>query len=113
MQSIRLKAARNQVGRRPVANQAMRRATMVNEQIQEGFGVFSGNGEKAFGAVRQVQTSPTPHLVVYVENAGDFIVGPEAIVSVHLQKVTVDPSKLDLKLRTAIGHAHDAEDPAI
>ncbi len=86
---------------------------MTNEQIQEGFGVFAGDGETAFGAVRKVQTTPTPSLVVYVENAGDFVIGADAVVSVHLQKVIVDPSRLDPQLRTAIGHAHDAEDPAI
>jgi hypothetical protein len=30
---------------------------------------------------------------------------------VHSGKVIVDPAKLDQKLRRAIGHAHDAEDP--
>ena len=86
---------------------------MMNEQIQEGFGVFAHDGEKPFGAVRKVQTSPTPALIVYVENAGDFVIGADAIKSVHLQKVIVDPAKLDTKLRIAIGHAHDAEDPTL
>jgi hypothetical protein len=30
---------------------------------------------------------------------------------VHSQKVIVDKHKLDRRLRQAIGHAHDAEDP--
>ena len=85
---------------------------MINEQIQEGFGVFTADGEKAFGAVRHVQSDP-PALIIYVENSGDFTIGPSAITAVHPQKVMVDAAKLDRDLRTAIGHAHDAEDPAL
>ena len=39
------------------------------ETIQEGFDVFVHDGEKAFGAVRQVHAHG---ITVYVENAGDF-----------------------------------------
>ena len=86
---------------------------MTNEQVQEGFGVFAADGDVAFGAVRQVQITPTPALIVYVENAGDFVIDASAIKSVHLQKVLVDPTKLDRRLQEAIGHAHDAEDPTL
>jgi hypothetical protein len=51
--------------------------------------------------------------VVYVENAGDFVVSLDAVEAVHSQKVIVDCAKLDKRLRQAIGHAHDAEDPRI
>ena len=84
---------------------------MINEQIQEGFGVFAGEHEKAFGAVRQISLKPQPSLVVYVENAGDFVITADAVTAVHQQKVIVDPKKLDARLRNAIGHAHEAEDP--
>ena len=86
---------------------------MMNEPIQEGFGVFAADGDVAFGAVRQVLTTPTAAIVVYVENAGDFVIQSGAIKSVHLQKVLVDPAKLDRRLQEAIGHAHDAEDPSL
>lgn len=86
---------------------------MINEQIQEGFGVFTAEGEKPFGAVRKVTMTPTPSLTVYVENAGDFIIEAAAVTAVHPQKVMVDPSKLDRRLRSAIGHAHDAEDMSL
>jgi hypothetical protein len=46
---------------------------------------------------------------VYVENAGDFYVPIESVVSVQSEKVTFDCKKLDPRLRAAIGHAHDAE----
>ena len=46
---------------------------------------------------------------VYVENAGDFQVPVDAVVSVQSEKVTFDCRKLEPGLRSAIGHAHDAE----
>ncbi len=82
---------------------------MTNEQIQQGFGVFTGDHEKAFGAVRQITEKPAT-LTVYVENAGDFVIGAEAVIAVHMQKVIVNPAKLDHELRTAIANAHKAED---
>jgi hypothetical protein len=85
----------------------------MREQIQEGFEVFVSDGEHAFGAVRQVAPHGRPELVVYVENAGDFFVPLAAVEAVHSQKVIVSCSKLDARLRRAIGHAHDAEDPNI
>jgi hypothetical protein len=48
-------------------------------------------------------------VTVYVENAGDFHVPVDAVVSVHSQKVTFDCKKLEPTLRAAIGHANDAE----
>ena len=52
-----------------------------------------------------------PELVIYVENAGDFVVSLEAVEAVHAQKVIVNCGKLEPRLREAIGHAHDAEAP--
>ena len=86
---------------------------MVNAPIQEGFEVFVSDDDKAFGAVRQVRPHGRSELVVYVENAGDFTIPFAAISAVHSQKVIVDCDKLDHRLRKAIGHAHDAEDPRI
>jgi hypothetical protein len=51
--------------------------------------------------------------VVYVENAGDFVVPLAAVDAVHEKKVIVNCDKLDRDLRIAIGHAHDAEVPDI
>jgi len=86
---------------------------MANEQIQEGFEVFVSDADKPFGAVRQVSPHGRKELVVYVENAGDFTVALSAVKAVHSQKVIVDCDKLDPRLRKAIGHAHDSEDPKI
>jgi hypothetical protein len=86
---------------------------MVNEPIQEGFEVFLSDHDKAFGAVRQVAPHGKPEIIVYVENWGDFTVALDAVKAVHSQKVIVERGKLDRKLRQAIGHAHDAEDPKL
>src|SRR5215831_13196923 len=86
-----------------------RELTMANAPIEEGYEVFLSDHDKPFGAVRVV----APELIVYVENAGEFTLPPEAVSAVHAQKVIVERAKLDRKLRQAIAHAHDAEDPDI
>jgi len=83
---------------------------MLEEPIQEGFDVFVHDGDKAVGAVRKV--SPRD-FVVYVENAGDFVVPLSAVKEVQAEKVVLDCSKLEHRLRRAIGHAHEHEDPNI
>jgi len=84
-----------------------------DEPIGEGFDVFVHDGDKAFGAVREVAPHGRPELVVYVENAGDFTVPLDAVASVHSDKVILNCGKLDYRLRRAIGHAHEGEDPRI
>ena len=81
---------------------------MLHEKIREGFDVFAHDGEKAFGAVRQVRGR---EIVVYVENAGDFVIPLAALKDVHDEKVIVECGKLDISLRRAIGHAHEGERP--
>ena len=83
------------------------------DAIQEGFEVFVSDHDKAFGAVRQISRHGGGELVIYVENAGDFTVPLGAVAAVHAQKVVLDPARLDKRLREAIKHAHDAEDPRI
>jgi hypothetical protein len=50
-------------------------------------------------------------LVIYIENAGDFIASLTAVKAIHFCKVILNCDHLDLHLCTAIGHAQDAEDP--
>ena len=76
------------------------------EQVQVGYQTFVADGDSEFGAVRRVSRDG---LVVYVENAGEFTVSWDAVRDVHYQKVVLDCRKLDPGLRSAIGHAHDAE----
>ena len=83
----------------------------MRENIEVGYQTFVSDGGEEFGAVRQVAPHGRPELVIYVENAGDFVVPLEAVEAVHAQKVIVDCGKLEQRLREAIGHAHDAEEP--
>ena len=82
----------------------------MRETIEVGYQAFVSDGGEEFGAIRAI--SPDG-LVVYVENAGEFRVPLDAVKEVHSQKVIFDCSKLDRRLRRAIGHAHDAEVPRL
>ena len=86
---------------------------MAREAIQEGFEVFASEEGKPFGAVRQVSPHGRPELVIYVENSGEYTIPLDAVAAVHPQKIVLNVAKLDKRLRAAIGHAHDAEDPDI
>lgn len=86
---------------------------MAGERIEVDFEVYLHDGEVAFGAVRQLRPGGRPEMVVYVENAGDFIVPLAAVRDVHDGKVVLDGAKIDQTLKEAIRHAHTAEDPNI
>ena len=83
----------------------------MQEKIQIGFQTFASDGGEEFGAVRQLASKEHPHLVIYVENAGEFTVPLDAVEAVHSEKVILNCKMLDAKLRRAIGHAHDKEEP--
>jgi len=83
---------------------------VMREQISEGFMVFLSDGDEGIGSVREVRHG-LPELLVYIENAGDFVVPRSAIKAVHSGKVVLDFDQLDLRLRNAIRHARDSEDP--
>lgn len=80
------------------------------QTIQEGFMVFTADGATGIGSVREVRRAQS-QVVLYIENAGDFVVPFADIRDVHSDKVVLDLERLDPALRAAIGHAHDAEDP--
>ena len=82
----------------------------MHDKIQAGFDVFVHDGEKSFGAVRQVRKT---ELVVYIENAGDFEIPLSAVKDAEAGKVILDSGKLDAKLKDAIRRAHSGEDPRI
>src|SRR4030095_10730189 len=83
----------------------------MREAIEIGYQAFVSDGGEEFGAVREVSPNGRPELVIYVENAGEFVVPLSAVESVHSQKVILNCGKLERRLRRAIGHAHDAEEP--
>ena len=80
----------------------------MTENIEEGFMAFLADGREGIGAVREV--SPTS-IVIYIENAGEFIIPRTAVKDVHSEKVILKQESLDRRLLAAIGHAHDSEDP--
>ena len=83
----------------------------MQEAIEIGYQTFFFFFGEEFGAVREVSPNGRPELVIYVENAGEFVVPLSAVESVHSQKVILNCGKLERRLRRAIGHAHDAEEP--
>jgi hypothetical protein len=82
----------------------------MNEPIEKGFMVFIAEGHEGIGAVREVTRD---HIVIYVENGGEFTVPLGAVRKVHDEKVILDPRQLDKALLSAVGHAHDSEDPKL
>ena len=82
----------------------------MHERIREGFDVFLHDGEKSFGAVRQVRRDA---ILVYVENAGDFEIPLSAVKDTEAEKVILDAHRLDAKVKDAIRRAHVGEDPRI
>jgi hypothetical protein len=82
----------------------------MREQISVGFMVFVADGEEGIGSVREIRHG-LPEMVVYIENAGDFVIPLSTIKDVHSGKVVLDLERLDLRLRNAIRHARDSEDP--
>ena len=82
----------------------------MRETIEIGYQAFASDGGEEFGAVRVVSLNGRPELVIYMENAGDFVVPLSAVEAVHSQKVILNCRKLERRLRQAIGHAHDAEE---
>jgi hypothetical protein len=80
----------------------------MTENVQEGFMAFIADGQEGIGAVREVNETS---IVIYVENAGEFVVPRSAVQDVHSEKVILRPDRLDKRLLAAVGHAHDREDP--
>jgi hypothetical protein len=77
--------------------------------IKFGFQVYVEEGGEECGAVREVAPEGRAEIIVYIENAGDFIVPVDAIGSAHDRKVVLNREKLDQDMLDAIAHAHDRE----
>jgi hypothetical protein len=74
--------------------------------VQIGDQVYLSEGGEEAGSVRAV----SPHeLVIYIENAQDFVVPAQAVTAVHDGKVILDPKRLDPAMIEAIAHAHERE----
>jgi hypothetical protein len=77
------------------------------QAIEPGFVAFLGEGRDPAGAVRGLQDAG--HLVVNVENGGDFVVAADAVHAVHDGKVILDFARLPPPMQDALRHLHDAE----
>ncbi len=51
----------------------------MEEAIEIGYQAFVSDSGEEFGAVREVSPNGRPELVIYVENAGDFVVSLSAV----------------------------------
>ena len=73
----------------------------MRETIEIGYQAFVSDGGEEFGAVRAISPNGRPELVIYVENAGDFVVPLSAVEAVHSQKVILTCGKLARSLNAS------------
>lgn len=93
-------------GEREVGNAVVRIMTIHSFNVTVGDQVFVGRGLEEVGAVKYVAHD---HLVVYIENFGDFRIEGGAVLSAHDGKLVLDPTKLEADLEKAIKNAHAGE----
>lgn len=74
--------------------------------VSIGDQVFIDGNDEEIGAVRKVSSD---QLIVYVENAGDFVVRAPHVKAVHDGKLILDPEFADPALLDAARQAHDRE----
>nr|WP_279236798.1 hypothetical protein [Dyella sp. RRB7] len=72
--------------------------------------VFVADGEDGIGSVRRLLPEENA-LLVYIENAGDFIIPARGVRAVHSGKVMLDLDHLPRQVLEAIGHARRSEYP--
>lgn len=68
--------------------------------------VFLDGNDEEIGAVRQVKPD---HVIVYIENAGDFVVRGPHVKSAHDGKLVIDPLHAEPELLAAARKAHARE----
>jgi hypothetical protein len=74
--------------------------------VTVGDQVFVGRGLEEVGAIKHVAHD---HLVIYIENFGDFRIEGSIVLSAHDGKLVLDPTKLEPDLKKAIKNAHAGE----
>lgn len=74
--------------------------------VNVGDHVFLEEGGEEIGAVRRVAKD---HVVVYIEGAGDFVIGGPSVRAAHDSKLVLDRSTLPAELLAAAQHAHERE----
>ena len=63
-----------------------------------GYQTYVYDGGEEFGAVREVAPDGS-QLVVYIENAGEFVVPLDAVKSVHSGTVILDYARLNRRVQ--------------
>ncbi len=80
------------------------------ESIEIGALVFVADGDDGIGSVRRLLPEENA-LLVYIENAGDFIIPARGVRAVHSGKVVLDLNHLPRDVVEAIGQARRSEYP--
>jgi hypothetical protein len=77
------------------------------QAIEPGFMVFLADGNDPAGAVRGL--GDASHVVINIQNGGDFLVHADAVRDVHDDKVILDFARLPAPMQDTLRHLHDAE----
>jgi hypothetical protein len=80
----------------------------MEDRIEIEFRAFVDDRGDEFGVIREL--SPDG-LIVYVKNAGDFVVSFDTIKALDSRKVIFKRDKLDRRLQRAIKDARDTQRP--
>ncbi|MEO8702292.1 MAG: hypothetical protein ABI867_19765 [Kofleriaceae bacterium] len=75
-------------------------------QVSVGDQVFVGDRLEEVGAVQLIAKD---HVMIYIENAGQFRIEGAMVLSAHDAKLVLDPAKLEPALVKAIATAHARE----
>ncbi|HYA27988.1 MAG TPA: hypothetical protein VEI95_04170 [Acidobacteriota bacterium] len=70
----------------------------MQETIEVGYQVLVRR-RRRIRAVREVLPNGRPEVVIYVENAGDYVVPLSAVEAVHSEKAILNCGKLERRLR--------------
>ncbi len=98
------------MGLRTISASLERMEATVAESIEEGALVFVADGEDGVGSVRRLLPDEDA-LLVYIENAGDFVIPARGVKAVHSGKVILDLDHLSRPVLEAIGNARRSEYP--
>ena len=80
--------------------------TIHSFNVTVGDQVYVGSNLEEVGAVKEVAKD---HLIIYIENAGEFRIDGPCVLSAHDGKLILDPRKLETGLARAVESAHARE----
>jgi len=74
--------------------------------VSVGDQVFLDGNDEEIGAVREVRPD---HVIIYIENRGDFVVKGPHVKAAHDGKLVLDPKHAEPALLAAAREAHQLE----